>query len=134
MRYQAHAEQCEQFHTLILIQIVLEVIHLYLSIVYLLEYCNGSPFSPHCADNEIIVMQFAKYGRMKLGKCLHSDLGYLGCSSDVLAQFDEQCSGKRTCEIWATDRHITAVGGCMHGLLRYLEASYSCVEGKGRFR
>ena len=74
-------------------------------------------------------MQSALYGRMSLGRCLPTDLGYMGCQADVLSQFDKECSGKESCEIWATDAHINVQGGCLKGLSSYLQAQYKCVKG-----
>ena len=91
--------------------------------------CNADWFEPNCSQNEIILIHFAKYGRLKLGKCLHNDLGYLGCHSNVLSQFDATCSGKQSCRIQVVDKNINTDGGCMQGLLQYLEISYTCVQG-----
>ena len=74
-------------------------------------------------------MKSALYGQMKLGRCITDDLGYLGCQSDVLAHFDQECSGKKRCEVFVTETHINAQGGCRNGLLRYLETEYVCVKG-----
>ena len=54
------------------------------------------------------------------GTCLNNYLGYLGCNSDVLPQFDKYCSGKTSCQIRVSDTHIKSDGGCMQGLLQYL--------------
>ena len=74
-------------------------------------------------------MHSARYGRMEIGRCLPTDLGYLGCQSNVLSQVDKECSGKETCEIVVLDRNINAQGGCIKGLQNYLEVEYECVKG-----
>ena len=94
-----------------------------------IEYCNGDWFSPQCQKGTVILMHLALYGRMDIGKCLPIDHGSMGCQSDVLFNFDRQCSGKETCDVQVIDRNIKAKGGCMAGLMRYLEAEYSCVKG-----
>ena len=41
-------------------------------------------------------MEVARYGRMRLGRCVKNDLGYVGCFSDVIQILDSKCSGIRT--------------------------------------
>ena len=74
-------------------------------------------------------MHSALYGRMNIGKCIPIDHGSMGCQSDVLDDLDRQCSGKEACDVLVIDRNINAQGGCMAGLLRYLEAEYACIKG-----
>ena len=62
--------------------------------LYILEYCNMDYFESSCSDEEFIIMQKAQYGRLKIGKCVEHDLGYIGCAANVLDYFDDQCSGK----------------------------------------
>ena len=75
-------------------------------------------------------MQTAKYGRMRLGKCVEIDLGYIGCFTDVLDLTDKRCSGRRTCEIRVPDADFEGTRPCLKELKTYLEASYTCVPGK----
>ena len=44
-------------------------------------------------------MHSVLYGRMSLGRCLPTDLGYMGCQSSVLPQIDQECSGQEACEV-----------------------------------
>ena len=74
-------------------------------------------------------MTSAMYGRMRIGRCVESDLGYLGCSSDILDLADRKCSGKKTCEIRIPDGDLDKVNTCYKELKVYLEASYRCVRG-----
>ncbi len=37
-----------------------------------------------CADDEVVIIQEAFYGRMDLGRCVTTDFGFIGCKSDVL--------------------------------------------------
>ena len=39
------------------------------------EFCNGESFKPQCRDDEVIDVKQAKYGRMRLGRCVEVDLG-----------------------------------------------------------
>ena len=73
-------------------------------------------------------MQEAQYGRMKLGRCVKHDLGYIGCTANVRNILDELCSGKRRCEV-QIHLDIQTTQGCIEGIEKYLEASYKCVPG-----
>ena len=41
------------------------------------EYCIGDTFNPQCSKGEVVAVTSAKYGRMKVGKCVPADLGKL---------------------------------------------------------
>ncbi len=62
----------------------------------LVEYCDFDIFNPHCKENEAIVIQHARFGRMRVGRCLKRNLYYytLGCSVDALEIMDSLCSGR----------------------------------------
>ena len=96
---------------------------------YLLEYCVYEAFEATCASDEVIVMDHARFGRMRIGKCIKVDLGYIGCGADVLNIYDSHCTGKQNCEISADDKDVGATGTCIQGLTQYLEASYTCHKG-----
>ena len=72
----------------------------------------------------------ARYGRMRLGRCVEFDLGYIDCYTDVLTRLDKRCSGRRTCEVRIPDAEFEATGPCLKELKTYLEVSYRCVPGK----
>ena len=78
-------------------------------------------------------MQSAIYGRLKLGRCIPTDLGYLGCQSNVLAQLDKECSGKKSCTVHVTDDYMHEEGGCLKGLSRSLTVKYTCTKGRINF-
>ena len=95
------------------------------------EYCTEETFSARCDTNEIIVMEKALYGRMKIGRCVTADMGYLGCHKDVLPQMDKMCSGKKECTINKLAKgDFPDVPSCMVELQLYLEVQYTCVKGK----
>ena len=75
-------------------------------------------------------MKHAQYGRMKLGRCITIDIGYLGCSADVLSLMDSRCSGRQTCQIHMGDPILFDASRCPKDLKPYMEASYDCVKGK----
>ena len=41
------------------------------------EYCLFETFKANCPNNEVIMMTEAQYGRMRIGKCVKSNLGKL---------------------------------------------------------
>lgn len=46
------------------------------SVVNVEEYCQLETFKPRCRHGEVIVMKSARFGRMRVGKCVegHSQL------------------------------------------------------------
>ena len=77
-------------------------------------------------------METALFGRMQANHCIPNHLDYLGCSSDVIRVFDDRCSGMQSCEVRVTDRDIPTETGCIKGVMRYLQATYSCVRGESK--
>ena len=80
-------------------------------------------------------MSKAYFGRMKLGKCVKSDLGFLGCYINVLPKMDQLCTGRQSCEIQKlakTDFEDVQQSGqpCRDGLEPYLDVQFTCVEGQ----
>ena len=96
------------------------------------EYCETEVFQPRCGNNEVIVMTRAHYGRMKVGGCVKKNLGYLGCTSDVLTLMDQRCSGRTSCQIRIPDTALDDSKPCLEELKTYLEAQYMCVRGMFR--
>jgi hypothetical protein len=93
------------------------------------EYCETEVFRAACADNEVVLLVRARYGRMRLGRCVEFDLGYIDCYTDVLTRLDKRCSGRRTCQVRIPDAEFEATGPCLKELKTYLEVSYLCVPG-----
>ena len=63
---------------------------------------------------------------------MKKDLGYVGCSSDVLTAMDYMCSGLRQCDFRVPELDVlvdTSRMPCMEELVKYLEASYECIKG-----
>lgn len=94
------------------------------------DFCKWEPFEAKCRPEEAIIMLGARYGRMKLGRCVKQDLGELGCHADVTELMDDICSGRQSCSVVVPnpdlDRHKT----CSSELTSYLEASYTCKRGR----
>jgi len=102
------------------------------------EYCTGEAFEPRCTGNDVIVMLSARYGRMKVGRCVEEEPGfepmledprYLGCYTDVLDVISRQCSGRSECTLRVNDQNFANVKPCYANLIKYLEASYICISG-----
>jgi len=105
---------------------------------HVVEYCNGEEFEPRCHGNDVIVMLSARYGRMKIGRCVKREPGfepmlqdprYLGCSADVLHTVSTLCSGKSQCTLRVNDQILDNVIPCYDNLKMYLEVAYICVGG-----
>ena len=61
------------------------------------EYCNWETFSAHCEPGEVVMMSTAKYGRMRLGRCIpetydrHGNPSLTNCSEDILRYISDLC-------------------------------------------
>ncbi len=94
-----------------------------------MDYCAGENYEAKCGENEVIVMEKASYGRMRIGKCVKRDFGYLGCQTDVLHYMDGMCSGKRECAlIKIPDQKLRDMRPCSE-LESYIHAAHSCQKG-----
>ena len=45
------------------------------------EYCELETFQAECWEDEVVVMETAVYGRMRLGRCIEIGFGHLGCQA-----------------------------------------------------
>jgi len=96
------------------------------------DICMSENFHGSCPDRSVIVIQSASFGRMKLGRCIEVDVGYMGCENDVLFLADRWCSGHRKCTIIVPNEDLQVANTeCnIRGLSPYLELNYECVIGK----
>lgn len=62
------------------------------------EVCQFEQFKAKCDPGHVIIMTMARYGRVKLGRCVREDMG-LGCTADILMLMDKECSGRQECVI-----------------------------------
>jgi len=92
------------------------------------DYCQWEAFNASCAPGHVVVMQSAKFGRMRLGRCVDTDI-YIGCAADVRALFDARCSGRPSCIVQLPDATLHQQQACPKDVVAYLEASYDCVDG-----
>ena len=94
------------------------------------EYCQWETFNASCSgSNEIVLITAARYGRMRVGRCLPVDY-YVGCFADVLDHVEIRCSGRSSCIISVPDAELFRVQPCRKDLVAYFEAAYRCVPGK----
>lgn len=106
------------------------------------EFClKEENFEAKCLKNEVIVVNSALYGRMRIGRCLEaeghllfttmgSDPLFLGCSVNVLPLIRKKCFGKNHCEIRGqNDASLKMERPCHAALQNYLEVDYQCVTG-----
>ena len=96
------------------------------------EYCTFEVFKANCAPDHVVVMTTATYGRMRLGRCITEDYGYIGCGLSVIGELDRYCSGRRSCEMppmYEAVSHETLSVNCNKDLQRFLLAEYRCING-----
>jgi len=44
------------------------------------DYCDTETFRASCSSqDEVIMIDRAAYGRMRLGRCVETDMGHVGC-------------------------------------------------------
>nr|UCK81586.1 Gal-binding and CUB domains containing receptor 3 [Arenicola marina] len=95
----------------------------------LTEVCDGERFNAQCGESEVIAVRTAKYGRMRLGRCVPTSFGSIGCHVDALAVADSLCSGRSECGFSVSPG--TLIGEinrpCPAGLTSYLEIQYDCI-------
>jgi len=93
------------------------------------EFCQADVFSASCPSGHVIVMTSALYGRMRLGRCVRGDYGFLGCDQDELELMDSLCSGAASCRFRVFDSGLGRNSRCPADIASYLEASYYCHPG-----
>lgn len=95
------------------------------------EFCLMDTFNATCrSESEVVVIDTASYGRMRVGRCVTGSYGYLGCSVDVLPVLDRKCSGRKSCQFTLPDAELFKTRPCPGDFTSYLEASYHCQLGR----
>jgi len=95
------------------------------------EYCAFEYFNASCrSPTERIYIRSAQYGRMRVGRCVKVDLGYLGCAADVRHVIESRCSGRRRCSVAVADDELRTRSPCPTDVTWYLQVSYACVTGQ----
>jgi len=97
-----------------------------------LDVCKWQSFDAQCdADSEVIIIDQATFGRMRLGSCLAQDYGHVGCFSDVRRLMERRCAGRQRCHVQLPDVELDrSPHGCPPDLLAYLEVEYHCQTGR----
>jgi len=111
------------------------------------DYCDTETFKASCSSpDEVVMIERAAYGRMRLGRCVETDMGHVmetshvtdmghvGCQSNVLQTADRRCSGRTSCEIRVPDAELEKTEPCLRELKTYLEITYCCLTGRSRPR
>lgn len=102
-----------------------------LHFVHRVEYCLMDTFNASCRSvAEVVVIDSATYGRMKVGRCVTGNFGYLGCAADVLPVLDRRCSGRRFCEMKLPDPELFKTSPCPGDFTSYLDVTYHCQTGR----
>ena len=91
------------------------------------DYCDTEVFRAECSEGQLIMLERAVYGRMRLGRCIEIDLGYIGCQRDVTDIVDRRCSGLPVCEMRIPDAELESTRACLKELKTYLHVSYRCI-------
>lgn len=94
------------------------------------SFCETETFNATCPHDHVVLITYARYGRMRLSRCVKLDYGHVGCSADVMSAADRRCSGKRKCEVRIPDAEFGREKPCPDDLKPYLEIGYSCVKSK----
>ena len=78
------------------------------------------------------MITLAKYGRMKIGRCIKQSYGHIGCNVDVKDVVDSFCSGKAQCSLSVSHQSLIKKKklSCPSDFVAYLEASYDCIKGQ----
>jgi len=93
------------------------------------DYCQWETLNVSCAgDDVIILVTSARYGRMRVSRCVPVDY-FTGCAVDVLPALERRCSGWKHCSVAVSDRQLFRVQPCRKDLVAYLELAYRCVAG-----
>ena len=58
------------------------------------------------------------------------DFGFFNCSSDVKAEMDAFCTGRKECHVKVDDTAFTRATPCHADLKNHLQLTYSCVKGQ----
>lgn len=93
-------------------------------------HCEMEIFNATCPVDHVIVMTHARYGRMRISRCVRLDYGHIGCFADVILALDARCSGRQRCELRIPDAELARKKPCPDDLKPYLEAAFRCVKGR----
>ena len=87
-------------------------------------------FNATCDSNHVLLMRSARFGRMKIGRCVKGNYGYLGCAADVKHYMETKCAGRHTCKLTVPDTFLYESKPCPGDFTSYLEITYECLRGE----
>lgn len=93
------------------------------------EFCSHEVFNATCRPNEVLMIQSASYGRLRLGRCVKIGLGFLGCKANVRHIVEMRCTGRRHCSLPVADLELRMTTPCPTDVTWHLEVSYVCQKG-----
>ena len=76
----------------------------------------------------MIVIEEARYGRMRVGRCVGQSYGHIGCGADVSEALHRSCSGRQWCVFAVIS--LYAHRSCPKDFTSYLYAAYRCQPGE----
>ena len=91
------------------------------------EFCEWESMELTCEPNAVLIVHSARYGRMRLGRCVTQSYGNIGCKTDVTSEIEPLCSARRQCAIDVISLHDKR--SCPPDFKSYLEVDYECREG-----
>jgi len=91
------------------------------------DYCEWESFNASCSSGHVIVMVEARYGRMRVGRCVGQSYGHIGCGADVLETLNAACGGRQQCVYPVIS--LYAHRSCPKDFTSYLYAAYHCRRG-----
>lgn|SRR6218665_446572 len=94
------------------------------------EFCHFTRFEVTCALDQVLLFHRALYGRMRVGTCVRTNFGFVGCFVDVLDVLDQRCAGRRSCTFDVVEPTFDNRRPCNVELKNYLEVEYTCITGE----
>ncbi|OAF68792.1 hypothetical protein A3Q56_03460 [Intoshia linei] len=96
-----------------------------------IESCLTETFEAGCSDpSQVILIENAFYGRMKVGRCVRYNFGNIGCFKNVVSQLDSLCSMKNFCSFSTADQILIDTKPCPIDFTPYLYVEYLCISVK----
>ncbi len=96
------------------------------------EVCEYDTFQGRCPSDSVIDITRAWFGQQRLGSCISTDLGYLGCGKDAQGDLDSLCSGRQSCDVLIDQHSVPDLyngNSCIKEINSYLDVEYTCMKG-----
>ena len=96
------------------------------------DFCFLENFEARCPAGLQVSIIKAELGRMRLGKCITKDNGYVGCHDIVTEEVQMKCKGLETCIF-----HVSSLGpsvlSCPGNRMSFLYVEHECLPGMFEF-